>query len=235
MKDLASLITQARVATENEDTGSTDFGIQDSEFIQYFNDAQYKIQSLIVQQHPDVFSEEIEITCDGSEKYDIKTEISNQSKQPILIDNKILNVEYSSTGNADDYYVISETSLKNRAPGSDSSPISFIRSSGKIIPVGKPSSGKLRITYIKRVKELVASVVTAASQTTTSELPEITERYLLAYVEWKILKRDSSIDSKEAIQELKDIEADIIKSYRHINDDIQLIPSINQSDDWSLN
>lgn len=229
MKNITSLISQARIATENEDTGSSDFGIQDTEIIQYFNDAQYRLQSLIVHQHPDVFSDEVEITCDGSEKYDLKT-----VAPLILIDNKVLNVEYSSTGNTDDFYVLSETSLKNRSPGSEGSPEFYIRSSGKIIPVAKPSSGKLRVTYIKRIKELVSAVTDATKQTLTPELPEIAERYLLAYVEWKLLKRDSSVDSAEALQELNTMEQDIVKSYRHINDDVQIIPNINHWDDWSL-
>ena len=229
MKNVTSLISQARTATENEDTGSTSFGIQDAEIIQYLNDAQYRLQSLIVHQHPDVFSDEAEITCDGSEKYDLKT-----AAPLILIDNKVLNVEYSSTGNADDYYVLDETSLKNRSPGSDGSPEFYIRSSGKIIPVSKPSSGKLRVTYIKRIKELVSAVTDANTQTLTPELPEISERYLLSYTEWKLLKRDSSVDSGEALQELTTMEQDIVKSYRHINDDVQSIPNINHWDDWSL-
>ena len=229
MKNITSLISQARIATENEDTGSSNFGIQDTEIIQYFNDAQYRLQSLIVQQHPDVFSDEVEITIDGSEKYDLIT-----AAPLIFINNKVLNAEYSSTGNADDYYVLEETSLKNRNPNSEGHPSFYIRSSGKIIPVARPSSGKLRVTYIKRIKELVSAITDATKQTLTPELPEIAERYLLAYVEWKLLKRDSSVDSAEAMQELATMEAEIVNSYKHINDDVQTIPEINQWDDWSL-
>ena len=104
MKTVANLILQARKATENTDVDeSNGIGIFDSEFTQYLNDAQYRLQSLIVQQHPDVFSDEAEITIDGSEKYDLAT-----AAPLIFINNKVLNAEYSSTGNTDDYYVLEE-------------------------------------------------------------------------------------------------------------------------------
>lgn len=59
--------------------------------------------------------------------------------------------------------------------------------------------------------------------------PEV-ERYLQSYVEVKILKRDSSVDSQEAFQELAAIENDIIESYAEMSDDIIGIPEINE--DW---
>lgn len=69
--------------------------------------------------------------------------------------------------------------------------------------------------------------------TTHSELEEEVERYIQAYVIWKVLKRDSSIDSQEAIQELAQIEDDIVNSYADLSDDTMEIPEINDSyDGW---
>tara|TARA_Y100000034_G_C6738237_1_gene327439 strand:- start:30 stop:755 length:726 start_codon:yes stop_codon:yes gene_type:complete len=239
MKSLSASVAFVRKSTDNE-TSSADLangiGIQDEEFIQYFNDAQYRLQSLIVQEHSDVFSREIEITCTGSAKYNIKSEIESlgdADTPPILIDNKVLVVEYTSSGSADDYYILSETTLRNRLPGSTSSPEFYIRSSGNVILVGNPSSGKIRVTYVARLKELKLSPVVLYKEASTCELPEICERYLISYVEWKILKRDSSVDSGEAEKELFALEGDIVKSYRNINDDVQTIPIINTWDDWS--
>ena len=65
--------------------------------------------------------------------------------------------------------------------------------------------------------------------TTHSELEEEVERYIQAYVVWKILKRDSSVDSQEAIQELSQIENDIVDSYADLSDDTMEIPEINDS------
>ena len=64
--------------------------------------------------------------------------------------------------------------------------------------------------------------------------PEV-ERYIHAYVEWKILKRDSSMDSSEAVQELINMEQEIVDSYADIDgDDIYEIPEINDSEDWGF-
>ena len=50
--------------------------------------------------------------------------------------------------------------------------------------------------------------------TTNSELPKSAERYIRSYMNWKILKRDSSQDSVEAVDELRAIEEKIVDSYR---------------------
>lgn len=78
-------------------------------------------------------------------------------------------------------------------------------------------------------------VVSGAYTSTHPELGEEVERYLQAYAVWKVLKRDSSVDSGEAIQELAEIEGDILASYADLGDDIQEIPVINDDDsfnDW---
>jgi hypothetical protein len=302
MKRIELLINQVRRSTENTDFDEdNNIGIMDEEFIQYFNDAQSRIQSLIIQQHSNVFLVESESTCDGSASYSIPSDA--------FINNKVDTVEFSSTGDSDDYYVLEETNLKNRAEGSTGSPSAYIRSSGSVILVPKPSSGKVRITYIQRLTDLdkrrgkvslfqdlsagskitvdstdskllskfdyvtvidnsgvvkaknilidsVSStiyttnsshslaagesitsgdyVVGGDKSTTHSDLPEMAERYLLAYCEWKILKRDSSIDSTAAMQELASLEREIVDSYKHIQEDVPSIPLINQYDDWSL-
>lgn len=68
--------------------------------------------------------------------------------------------------------------------------------------------------------------------TTHSELGPEVERYLETFAEWKMLKRDSSVDSAEAFQELRDLESDIIDSYAEISDDVGFIPNINNDGDW---
>ena len=50
----------------------------------------------------------------------------------------------------------------------------------------------------------------------------------------KILKRDSSVDSQEALQELSQIESDIIGSYADVESDIREIPIINDDEDYWL-
>ena len=74
-------------------------------------------------------------------------------------------------------------------------------------------------------------VLSGRYATTHSELEEEVERYIQAYAQWKVLKRDSSVDSQEAVMELGQIEADIVASYADISDDIMEIPEINDDYD----
>ena len=79
-----------------------------------------------------------------------------------------------------------------------------------------------------------AYIIGGKDVTTHGELPRSVERYLIAYCSWKILKRDSSVDSSEAQLELAAIAQEIINSYALISDDVQFIPKLNSWDDWSL-
>jgi hypothetical protein len=76
-------------------------------------------------------------------------------------------------------------------------------------------------------------ICSGKNATTHSEFPEEVERYLIAYCAWKILKRDSSVDSQEQTQELLEMESDIVKGYSDPSDDIYEIPDIN--DDMNSN
>jgi len=313
MRSVTRLIEQIRRQTENEEV--SDFiGIKDEEFIQYINDAQYNLQSQIVQQHPRVFIDEAIIqTVSGQERYDLPSDC--------FLANKVHNVEYSPTGSDDDYYVLRQTTMKSRTSGVDADPSQYIRVAGQILLTPQPSSGgSLRINYVKRLRELdkrkaqvstqatissldtfeihlnnvsfdtniedlrlhdficivdkegksivknieidldinntnsskitckphtlatgesavipVGSYIVGGKNTTThSELGIEVERYLISYCAWKILKRDSSVDSQEAMQELTLMAQEIVKSYALITDDVQLIPEINSRDDWSI-
>ena len=307
MRSLDRIIDQVRRQTENEEFD--DFtGISDDEFIQYLNDAQYNLQAAIVHQHPRVFTAETIITAvPGQEVYDLPSDC--------LLGNKVHNVEYSATGLEEDYYVLEQDTLKYRSSGVDGAPIKYIRMSGQILLVPQPQgAGSIRVTYIRRLRELdkrqakivsgtvstssftltldtntfstetkslakhdyicivdkegkslvknieissvdfntivctghtlgsdesatipAGSFVVGGKDTTThSELDISVERYLIAYCAWKILKRDSSVDSAEAADELSMMLKEIVKSYAMISDDIQYIPQLNSWDDWSV-
>ena len=303
MRYVKHIIDQVRKQTENDEV--TEFtGIQDSEFLQYLNDAQHSLQALITQQYPEVFiREEIIQAVGGQERYDLPSDC--------YLGNKVVNVEFSGSGSEDDFYIIEEESLKRRVPGVSSSPLRYIRQDGQILITPQPQSGgKIRVTYVKRIKELdlrrakiteaptissinnwsisikdtnldslseheyicivdkrgntiaknlgiesVSSdsinldphtspsdeltiqenhfIVGGKDSTTHGEFDRSVERYMIAYCAWKILKRDSSIDSQEAIQELSLMAKDIVASYGAISDDVRLIPQLNSWDDWS--
>lgn len=142
------IITDTRNHTENQDFNDT-IGIPDSEFLRFLNDAQYRIHNLITQQHPQVFIEEKE--------YNI---VANQESYSLpsvsLLGNKISNVEYSHSGNNDDYTPLRKVALKLRWSGSNGHPSSYIQKSGKILlnPVPNNSVGKLRVNYVKAIPKL---------------------------------------------------------------------------------
>ena len=300
MKYLKYIIDQVRKQTENEEV--TDFtGIQDSEFIQYINDAQHSLQAAITSQHPKVFTKETILdVVSGQEIYNIPSDC--------YLGNKIHNIEYSRDGKDENYYPLNEDSVKSRIGGTTGSPVNYIRMSGKIMILPQATTGKIRITYVKRVPELdlrralvssatsslinlnnstmltevdslaeheyvcvvdrkgeiiardipfsaVSStlitldnyvpssedgtisaghyVVGGRNTSTHGEFDESVERYIIAYAAWKILKRDSSVDSQEAVQELSMMLSDIVKSYGMVSDDVQYIPDLHSWDDWS--
>jgi len=140
------LVKQVRRETENNES-SAFTGIGDIEFIQYLNDAQYHLQAIITSQHPRVFVDEtvVDIVKD-QERYDLPDDI--------LLENKIHSVEYSSDGKS--YYNLSQTNMKNRSDTTETGyPNNYIRLSGQLLLTPLPSSsGKIRINYVRRVKEL---------------------------------------------------------------------------------
>lgn len=375
-KFVDSLIDEIREATENEDFDDT-IGLTEEEILRYINDAQYRLHAKIIAQHPTVFTEveETNIVAD-QENYAINFKAH--------LGNRISKVEYSVTGDADDYYKLSSAQLANRDTGANGHPSHYIRKNGELLLLPTPTTagGKLRVTYIRRPMSLdkrrllvdnkatvdglqttvttinvdsghpfeighvvtipltgggtaertltgvtdtsisfassvssvsdnatitgtgnitysagmsitgsavnsaaedsgqlsknnrvtivdefgnikasnilisasSASSITVASShtlesgeviplgsnilsgpyaTTHLEFQPEVERYIRAYAEWKILKRDSSIDSGEALQELSEMESDIIASYADIDgDDIYRIPELDKDFEW---
>lgn len=77
-------------------------------------------------------------------------------------------------------------------------------------------------------------IVGGLDTTTHSGLDISVERYLISYAAFKILKRDSSVDSAEAAQELSAMIQEIVSSYSLITDDVEFIPQLNSWEDWSV-
>ena len=163
MRRIDLLITQARRESENEEFSDTS-GITDVEFLQYFNDAQHRLQSVIIAQHPSVFIEEVSVTAvPNQEAYNLPSDA--------FLFNNITNVEYST--NSNNFYSLTLASLKRRASEVNGYPRYYIRKSGQILLSPTPqSAGTIRLNYIKRIDELdsrrgsvASSVVTADSIT----------------------------------------------------------------------
>lgn len=88
-------------------------------------------------------------------------------------------------------------------------------------------------SFIYNVGETLpnGSYITIGKFTTTHpQLNDFCERYYVAYSTWKVLKRDSNIDSQEQQQELQLMEQEIVDSYTQLDADTDIIPMI--SSDW---
>lgn len=183
MRRLDKLIEQARRQTENEDVSST-IGIATEEFIQYFNDAQDRLQSAISSTYPNVFlSEQIITLTSGTEAYSIPDNL--------FLDSRIVNVEISLTGNSQDFTPLRPITYKNRGTYESESPYGYIRKNGQILVNGvyRGSGATIRVTYERALDNLdirrgaisvvtgtpITSITLASSPTPdTYELPNIT-------------------------------------------------------------
>lgn len=72
-------------------------------------------------------------------------------------------------------------------------------------------------------------LVSGKYATTHSELPDIAERYLLKFCDWRMLKRDSSNDSREQKEELNEMESDIVGLYAKNDFDVTEVPILDAS------
>jgi len=147
MRRLDYLITDARLATENEDFSDT-VGISDEEFIRFINEAQTRIHSLIVQQHSSIFLKEITSSIIANqETYSLPSDC--------LLGNKVTQVDYSHNNSDANYVPLKPTFLRNRR-SDEGEPFYYIRKSGQILlnPIPNTTSGSLRITYIEKARKL---------------------------------------------------------------------------------
>jgi len=309
MQRLENLIEISREDTENEEFSDT-IGIKDTQFIRWFNSAQEKIQSLIAQKHQRIFVVEqpkFSITP-RQEEYDLPFDI--------YLDNRITQIEFSSSGRDDDFFALDQGTMKERNSITFGIPARYIRRGGKFllapIPDGVP--GQIRISYVKRLPKIdirratISSVSTSGNTITTliislssddktiidkqfpffsvvnaegdqqmrrikytnidqgtgivtidpsfifengetittsdflvagpdtanrpdTLLPEMTERFLVEFMNWKAQKKDSSNDAGPMSQELVDMLNEIIETFADTDDDIIGIPEINREID----
>lgn len=94
------------------------------------------------------------------------------------------------------------------------------------------ASGTVTITsgFTFQSGETIAAgdyVLRGAFSTTHSQLPEVCERYLVAYMSWKAFKKDSNDDSQEGAQEMAVLEADIMESFSEPDTDVDYIPVLD--------
>ncbi|NCX94543.1 MAG: hypothetical protein EBX40_07690, partial [Gammaproteobacteria bacterium] len=145
---LETLILASRRATENQEYTDT-AGIPDEEFIQYFNDGQEEIQSLINQSFPRVMMKQGLIsTVANQEAYDLPSDI--------YLGTRLDFAEYSTTGDEQNYYPLKQGSLKERLNGIQSNPSFYIRNNSQILLQPRPqkSGAVVRVTYQRTIPRL---------------------------------------------------------------------------------
>lgn len=142
------LFNIARKATENDEF-SDDTGIGNDELIQYVNDAQYRLLSLITSTHPTVFVKESPLiqVNKSQEVYPLPDDT--------FLENRITSIEYSDTGLIRDLNKLRPLTLSTREVSFEGFPKNYIRRSGNILLSPVPNStGVLRFNYQRRIAEL---------------------------------------------------------------------------------
>lgn len=162
------LISEARTESDNlEFTDET--GIQTNEFLRWANSAQTRLSSLIQLRFPQVFQKVKTVQAViGQEAYDLPNDVFYNAR--------IQQVDYSRTGNDQDYYPLHQGRLIERLSTNPSVPAFYIRRSNSILIQPRPSeAGTFRITYQKKFAKIdirrgtiQAAVLDTVNRTITS-------------------------------------------------------------------
>lgn len=189
MRYVGDIITPVRKRTANLDLtlgSSTSViedvseGIGDQSILEYINDAQDHLQALIVNSYPREFvaSKVIQVVA-NQEEYEIDDNV--------FVNNRLITVKYSSTGNARDYYRLTPQPLSRRNTDTNTDPSFYIRRNGKILlnPIPTNSAATIRPEYYRELdnlqvragvitaRTLSATQLTALTISTSSDLPNL--------------------------------------------------------------
>lgn len=158
MRYIGDLLTQVRERSHNQEytigSGTSSIedvveGVGNQQLIEFVNEGQTHIQSAIINAHPVEFvvSKEINIVP-NQEEYSIPDNV--------FVNNRLVSVQYTSTGNAIDYYRLPPRPLRDRFTDITSHPSWYIRRSGKILlnPIPTTGVGKIRVEYYREADRL---------------------------------------------------------------------------------
>lgn len=216
MRRLDFLMTQARRESENDGDVTSSAGISDEELVQFANDAQDHLVSRIEKIVPDAFTEEY-----------ITNIVANQESyafpEESLLKKNLDTVEYSYTGNLQDYVTLRKGTIQERDTSSVAlNPYIYIVRGNSILINPIPSSSitnGLRINYSERPPRVdkrrgivdsvtlnsVSRTITALSVDETETNPQFDTGNFLVDDYICIVNRDG-------IQQMKKIPIDGINS-----------------------
>ena len=168
MRRVDLLITASRRATENQEFTAT-AGIQDEEFLEYLNNGQEEIHSILQGTFPSILTGSKEQTL-------VQSQEAYAVPRDLYLGTRIDQIEYSCSGLATDYYILRKGTLKERLNTQAGNPAFYIRVGDEILVQPKPQqAGKMRISYQRAIPKLDVRRATVAAVTlTTSSISSLT-------------------------------------------------------------
>ena len=148
MRRLELLIKEARRESLNKEYSQV-VGLTQEDFVAWANQAQDRLYSEAIKQHPLYFTGSVVIDAvAGQEAYDLPedTYLSH-----------IENVEYSVSGRVGDFSNLEQAKLKERVSYPSGNPGYYIRVGKQILMVPAPANGggsKIRVTYVRKLPRL---------------------------------------------------------------------------------
>jgi hypothetical protein len=147
MRKAELLIQASRKATENQEFTAT-AGIQDDEFLEYLNNGQEEIHSILQSTFPSILT-----------GYQVDQAVVQQEAYPmprdLYLGTRIDMIEYSCSGRDQDYYLLKKGQLKERLNTQAGNPAFYIRRGNEILIQPKPQqSGLIRWSYQRAIPKL---------------------------------------------------------------------------------
>ena len=158
---VGDLVTDIRLQSNNADY-STSTGNSQDLFLRYINDAQDHLQAAILNVHPQEFVTEVILTSASG------TEIVSVPED-VFINNRVISVEYSPTGQVRDYYKLRQKTFLERDTRSIGEPNFYIRSGNSIYLNPIPTrTASLRVLYYRELDDAAFRVAKISANATSS-------------------------------------------------------------------
>ena len=151
MRNTTDLITAVRTISRNSLNADGTYAISDEEILQYLNDAQSRIQNLIMSTKniAKIFTtEQIISIVSSQEAYTVPDRVA--------LNKQIHYVEYSATGQVSDYIRLEKVNFFNRDTNGTTYPHAYFKRGNQIMLQPTPSSaqGTIRVMYDRKCDDL---------------------------------------------------------------------------------
>lgn len=201
MRYVSDLMDEVR--RDANDAGSTK-SVTDADVVRFIQWGHEALWGKILQAHPKAFRKTVEVQA-----------VANQEEYvlnvPLYLGTRVVNVEFSPTGQTRDYYKIGEKAYSYYSPDPESTPTSYIRRNNAILPNPPISSStpKLRVTYEKAPHALrlragqIDAVTDTGTQVTAITLDTTGDDLLAAVTAFPIYLCVSSPDGENNMNNIQ--------------------------------